>query len=497
VARACLAAPATHAGLWVGEVVINDVSQARLGATDETELTVQMSAMNSSGVKGSADLTEVGGTTVRIAMELSLPTVSVETVAEPTVTAPYVYGRVFVDTNQNGQADRTEPGLAGVEVVFAPGGTATTQADGKYWLSSISEAIHGVTIDDPSGKLAGYTNQFLVTVPVAKVEATPVVPTPVANAWPTSVTIDSLGANDAAPQAYLDQVLPPPHDLPLWDENGKRVQPPLNFGYVREDEAGVYAGPCTAPRERLYPDLGDDEDNPLPGWPVKNGILTQDLSSSLGNLIGTNTTNNLSVLRGGVVIACGDIVVGAPTAFSDGRGSQAKLRILLRVDGSDDVELLPYYQMDDTERISAVNFLSLQGAELATGKFGSEGQAIQFDWTLPGNDPLNPFKHKYHPDHDNLDRAFAPIPNSILYESYDVERRITLTLRDFSGDAETARSLDWGGTTWGGEYREVLDGLHKNPITVHGFFTIRQMITGQLRPQDYDAPAPAAVSNGQ
>ena len=27
---------------------------------------------------------------------------------------------------------------------------------------------------------------------------------------------------------------------------------------------------------------------------------------------------------------------------------------------------------------------------------------------------------------------------------------------------QAAQTLDWGGVTWGGDYREVVEGLHKN-----------------------------------
>ena len=53
------------------------------------------------------------------------------------------------------------------------------------------------------------------------------------------------------------------------------------------------------------------------------------------------------------------------------------------------------------------------------------------------NDPLNPFKHKYHPDHDNLDAGFLPLTDNLdpyRWEAPAFTRRIQLTLVDNLGD---------------------------------------------------------------
>lgn len=484
------AAPATYAGLWVGEVVVDDVSQARLGATDETELTVPMVAMSSSEVRGTTDLEETSiqnVTTVLVTMTLSLPTVTPQTAVAPGLTAPYVQGRAYLDTNQNGRADRTEPGLVGVTVSFMPGSTSLTTeavsaADGAFSLSNMQAGDHTITITG----LPGYTTSFPIEMQPAALTDPPLPSLITTNGLPTALAVDNQGTIAVTGSSeYLKQILlPPSYTLPIYEE-GQRVEPALNIGFVQEDEAGIYAGTCSAPRERLYPAPEQ------PAWQVINGVMGAQVTSTLADLIG----NNIQVLRAGEVISCADIVIGTPTAFSDGRGSVAKFRIILRVDDSGNAELLPYYAMSDKERVSAVTFVSLQEPETASPpeSFGAENTAMVFDWKLLGNDPLNPFKHKYNPDHDNLNRKFEPIQDSKLLEAYDVNRTITLTLRDLPEgmtgtpqDMEVARSMDWGGTVWGGEYREVLDGLHKNAITVRGYFTIRHMITGELREQDYD-----------
>jgi hypothetical protein len=194
-------------------------------------------------------------------------------------------------------------------------------------------------------------------------------------------------------------------------------------------------------------------------------------------------------------IACGNIVVGAPTLLANGKGSTARFRILLRVMEDGQVALLPYYALTEKERITAGNFLSVKQPMTITGPFGQTAAPLWFNLTLPGNDPLNPFKHKYHPDHDNLDRKFNPYKDDLptyLYESFEVDRRLTLVLTTLppGGDEQLARQVDWGGAVWGGDYLEVVENLHQNAITARGYFVIRQMLNAeQLVKQDYDLPA--------
>jgi hypothetical protein len=260
------------------------------------------------------------------------------------------------------------------------------------------------------------------------------------------------------------------------------VEPPLNLGLVRADEAWLGDGLCDQPRG-----------SPVALGIVLNGQLIVDRAAKLADLV---DDAHIRITRNDADVACGNIVVGAPTAFSDGRGSAARFRILLRVKGtaSGQTELVPYYEMTSAQRVSAVNFLSLQTPKVngsAIG-FGTTGEALVFDLTLPPADPLNPFKHKYNPDHDNLDRKFQKYAETVplyMYESYLVNRQVTLVLTMLppGGDKTSTASVDWGGAVWGGDYREVVEGLHKNTITARGYFVIRRVLTAeQLTTQSYD-----------
>src|SRR5206468_4048024 len=84
---------------------------------------------------------------------------------------------------------------------------------------------------------------------------------------------------------------------------------------------------------------------------------------------------------------------------------------------------------------------------------------------LDYDDPLNPFKHRYHPDHDNLDERFATrLPEGV--ESFTVNRRIQL---QFTGtDPDNLTTAGWGDDQLGGDYSEIISGLHDQPIYVSG-----------------------------
>ena len=64
-------------------------------------------------------------------------------------------------------------------------------------------------------------------------------------------------------------------------------------------------------------------------------------------------------------MACGDLVVGAPTKFADGRGSEFRFRLLLRVDESGVAELLPHYAF--TETVDGAAFPRLSSPALSIG----------------------------------------------------------------------------------------------------------------------------------
>jgi hypothetical protein len=84
-------------------------------------------------------------------------------------------------------------------------------------------------------------------------------------------------------------------------------------------------------------------------------------------------------------------------------------------------------------------------------------------------DPLNPFMHRYHPDHDNLDERFEKVlPEG--KESFTITRELGLT---FSSEVPAGLNpAVWQDTVWGGTYRETVIGIHKDTLYAEGTFVL-------------------------
>lgn len=120
------------------------------------------------------------------------------------------------------------------------------------------------------------------------------------------------------------------------------------------------------------------------------------------------------------------------------------------------------------------NHLELAGA-FGPGKFLTGEIQIAADY------PLNPFRHKYHPDHDNLDPSFAPITDPARSEVYAIHRKLQFEFAAATkGNSVTP---DPGYAAIEGVYRETLFGLHRQPIAVQGTFRLsRASFIPELNP---------------
>ncbi len=95
--------------------------------------------------------------------------------------------------------------------------------------------------------------------------------------------------------------------------------------------------------------------------------------------------------------------------------------------------------------------------------------------SIPWNDPTNPFMHQYHPDHDNRDARpdGTNVPKGNGEESYTIDRTCTF---EFTASPPAGISPQgWGSSVIGGNYTEILSGLHKETITVGGAFVLRRV----------------------
>lgn len=105
--------------------------------------------------------------------------------------------------------------------------------------------------------------------------------------------------------------------------------------------------------------------------------------------------------------------------------------------------------------------------ELATS--GSWGGTLTFELALGAASPTNPFRHKFHPEHNDPD------------ESYAITRHLQLAFA--SSDPEGAEAPDWGTKRVAGTYLETIEGLHADDIRVGGTFTLnRYSNDGVLNP---------------
>lgn len=105
------------------------------------------------------------------------------------------------------------------------------------------------------------------------------------------------------------------------------------------------------------------------------------------------------------------------------------------------------------------------------GDFGVDGSKFIGTTILDYQDPLNPFVHRYHPDHNNLNESYDeanPLPPG--RESFTISRKITLQFT--AGDPEHLQLPGWGSSQLGGLYRETITGLHQAALNVEGTFRI-------------------------
>lgn len=173
-----------------------------------------------------------------------------------------------------------------------------------------------------------------------------------------------------------------------------------------------------------------------------------------------------------------------PSTFTSGAGGTRVLDkpgryVLLTKD-----TLVPNFQGGDLRggvpvgrRYSTVDYDFDGGANnylAMTGSF-AVGQSASCTITIAPDFATNPFKHKYHPDHDNLDANFQPLPAG-SEEAFRIVRQIQLGFSATDpGAAGTTSSLEYGTSVLGGTYTETITGLHKRSVVVGGTFRLTRV----------------------
>jgi hypothetical protein len=131
-------------------------------------------------------------------------------------------------------------------------------------------------------------------------------------------------------------------------------------------------------------------------------------------------------------------------------------------------------------RLSSVAYDYAGNSLECSGVLSSIPQAVACQIVVPTDLPTNPFLHRYHKDHDNLDVTFSPIPpTSGFQEVYQVSRAVTLSFSSlYPPDPRAAPSEappGWGYSTIGGTYGETISGINKSDVAAIGFFKMQRI----------------------
>ena len=103
-----------------------------------------------------------------------------------------------------------------------------------------------------------------------------------------------------------------------------------------------------------------------------------------------------------------------------------------------------------------------------TGVFGGTNTASG-NFVLAPTFARNPFLHRYHPDHDNLNATF----NGFSEEAYSITRAFELAFSPTNLVGGTP--ADYGYRVISGRYRETVTGLNKVPVIASGTFRLNRV----------------------
>lgn len=123
-----------------------------------------------------------------------------------------------------------------------------------------------------------------------------------------------------------------------------------------------------------------------------------------------------------------------------------------------------------TTRLSSPAFGRIPPVTLAGAGFL---QTVEGTFVVDYDDPANPFKHLYHPDHDNLD----PVTGGKLaegVESFSITNHLRLTWSTNSVGGPFTALWNPDETTTG-MYEQVISNLRHVPITLRGEFVLKRV----------------------
>jgi hypothetical protein len=109
------------------------------------------------------------------------------------------------------------------------------------------------------------------------------------------------------------------------------------------------------------------------------------------------------------------------------------------------------------------------------------GQSLGGSFTVGYDDPVHPFKHVYHPDHDNRKAdGVTLLPDGV--ECCSISNTVSLTWSAPAGLGGSAMLWDPRETTTG-TYSQAIGNLRRVPLTVEGAFNLQRVSrVGRLEP---------------
>ncbi len=480
---------ASMAGLWIGDASITNVSsQVQATATATAELT--------DGVLTGIKLNQGGLGYGTVPVPVIAPPAGVQAAATPVMVAPQTAtgkaaklgGRVLeVTVTGSGSGYTTAPAVT----ISAPGAGGTqavavaTVADGKVTeINIVGEGGGYQSVDvmvtvapPPAGNVvssltitnggSGYPIAPVVTLSAPPAGMTATAVATVSGGVITGLSIVNTGSGySGAPAVSIGS---PPASGVQATAVAEVKGGQLTGITVTSAGSGYTAAPVitiAAPPERATASAtATVENGKVTGFTISNG--------------------------GGGYLAPPSINLPTPTPPGTATARAAPLRLLLHVEDAGTARLLSQVflgklssgtsgictresSLSSADKASASRFVAAHlplDRVLGSGS-GSValGQTLTRSVSIPFDDDTNPFVHRYHPDHDNKDARFRPLGAGV--ESYGITRTISLQFTTSPPPGESATG--WGSSSIGGNYTEVIKGLHKQDLTVTGTFVLRR-----------------------
>ncbi len=122
-------------------------------------------------------------------------------------------------------------------------------------------------------------------------------------------------------------------------------------------------------------------------------------------------------------------------------------------------------------RFSSIGYVYNGNDMLMNGDFALN-QSVSVSLLIDPEMPTNPFRHKFHPDHDNLDAQYLNFKQEAFQVTREMEFFFTPNNPKYP---DVADPPGWGVEEMGGVFRETLIGLHKNAIFVEGDFRLKRI----------------------